>query len=134
MTAVEPGRRLQVEYNVYHFASIAASGRLIDQPVRILNPNADFFLTGISGQTDGTGQGAILLKDANGRAIANEPVWMENFASSFGYPAPLENEMLVYPPDSVILFDLLEVTGAGGCDFQIVFWGFKLYREGTRKC
>lgn len=132
--SLQPGKRLQLEYNVFGEFTVAAGGYMKDQSILIVNPNADFYLTGMSGSFAGAGNGAILLKDADGRAIANEPVWFLNFAYPGALAQPLEGEMLVYPPDGVIRFDLQETSGAGSVDLQLNFWGFKLYHEGMRKC
>jgi hypothetical protein len=136
MSAIDkrPQGATELEYNVFVTGTIASGAYLAKQSVRIVNPNAWFIMTGISGAYDFVGLPAFLLYDANLQKLANEPVWMENFANFFGLACPLSGGFIEYPPDSVIQFDVSERSSAGASTWSLNFWGFLRFEKGVKPC
>lgn len=121
----------ELDYTVYASGEILANAYLPNQPVVINNPDASFILTGITGsQTDAFV--AVLLRDHMMRGLANEPIWLNNLASSNGAAAMFEGGGVIWPPASTIVFDVRELSGAGG-SWELAFWGYLRFEE-PRSC
>jgi hypothetical protein len=123
-----------LEYNVFTSGTIASGEYLKDQHVKIVNPNAWFILTGVSGEYDFVGLPAFLLRDGHIRAMSNNPIWMGNLANYFGMAAPLGGGFAAYPPDSSITFDVAEKSGAGASAWSLNFWGYLRFEKGVKPC
>lgn len=126
---------VELEYNVFASGSLAQDEILTKQSARIVNPNAIFVCTGISGQIIAdVGIPAFILRDGDLRALSNVPIWIGNFAMDGGQACPLKGGYIEFPPDSVIQFDVHEVSGAGAVDWTLNFWGFLRFAKGVRPC
>lgn len=130
------------EDRVYDVAAgpltLTAGQYLAAQSVEVRNPDAPWFLTGISWRATAVTNGipAIRILDYTGRAIATNPVLIENsVATDDQSSAPVgTNTYLKWPQNSALRFDLQELGGVGSITFWIMFRGFKRFRAGEAPC
>jgi hypothetical protein len=96
------------------------------------NVDAEWVLCGLTSIGDRNVK--VMLKNAYGRGLAAERVFIDNFTGSLARTAPMGTyNYPVYPKNGLILFDLEESGGFADSN-QILFWGYKRYRKGDRVC
>lgn len=121
------------DYDVLFEATIPSGTSIGTQAVQLRNPDAPFFLTGLTMRIDG-GSPAIIIRDALGRAINPDPMLLVN-AGSFVQQTNLgSNTYLKWPKNSTLLIDLSELEAAGDVAVEILFRGFKRFRKGEAPC
>lgn len=121
-----PEQFIDRPYLVFQTFDVPLGQYRFGQSVEIKNPHADFVLMGVTAVQSGAGVARVLLRDAGGRALASDPVYVPALGTALGGGAiPLDTDSgIVYPPNSSIQTDGQEVGGAAAVTVLLCYWGF----------
>jgi hypothetical protein len=120
-------------YLVYQEFTIPAGQYRYGQPVEIKNPNSEFVLLGVTALQDGSGVAKVLIRDAAGRAIASDTIFVQSVGTALGGGAiPVGDQGFLFPRNASVQVDGQEVNNADPITVHMLHWGY--LRAGVEEC